>query len=258
MSWVKARGDRRHPPDSPPSTRSLRQWWPVTPSGTLAAMVEPISPKMFHESPGVGDWRVLSTGAATYFETGSFTKGVALTVRIAELAEAANHHPDVDLRYAGVLVRLLTHEVMPDGWLSGKDAALAAEISEAARELDITANPARVQQVQIAIDALDIQKVRPFWAAVLGYEFFLDEDVVDPGAFGPNVWFQHMDEPRPQRNRIHVDLYVPADQADARIQAALAAGGTIVRDNGPEWWTLADPEGNEVDVAPWPDIYDGR
>jgi 4a-hydroxytetrahydrobiopterin dehydratase len=37
----------------------------------------------------------------------------------------------------------------------------------------------------------------------------------------------------------------------------VAAGGTIVRDNGPEWWTLADPEGNEVDIAPWPDTWAG-
>ena len=53
------------------------------------------------------------------------------------------------------------------------------------------------------------------------------------------------------------DLYVPADQAQARIAAALAAGGTVVRDNGPQWWTLADPEGNEVDIAPWPDTWSG-
>lgn len=91
---------------------------------------------------------------------------------------------------------------------------------------------------------------------MLGYEPVGDEDATDPGAFGPNVWFQQMDAPRPQRNRIHIDLYVPADQAEARIEAARAAGGTVVRDNGPDWWTLADPEGNEVDVAPWPDLID--
>ena len=44
------------------------------------------------------------------------------------------------------------------------------------------------------------------------------------------------------------------DQAETRIAAAIDAGGRIVNDtHAPEWWTLADPEGNEVDVAPWPD-----
>jgi len=74
---------------------------------------------------------------------------------------------------------------------------------------------------------------------------------VDPHFEGPTIWFQQMDDPRPQRNRIHIDLYLPEDQAQARIQAAVAAGGRIVNDaHAPGWWTLADPEGNEVDVAP--------
>ena len=63
-----------------------------------------------------------------------------------------------------------------------------------------------------------------------------------------------MDAPRPQRNRIHVDVFVPHDEAEARVAAAIAAGGHIVADNAPEGWTLADAEGNEVDVAPWPDL----
>ena len=60
-----------------------------------------------------------------------------------------------------------------------------------------------------------------------------------------------MDVPRPQRNRIHINLYVPYDQAEPRIRAALAAGGHIVTDQfAPSWWVLADSEGNEVCVAP--------
>jgi 4a-hydroxytetrahydrobiopterin dehydratase len=59
-----------------------------------------------------------------------------------------------------------------------------------------------------------------------------------------------MDAPRPQRNRIHVDLWVPHDQAEARVAAAIAARGQLVSDaHAPEWWTLADAEGNEVDIA---------
>ena len=74
--------------------------------------------------------------------------------------------------------------------------------------------------------------------------------LVDPQFEGPTFWFQQLDAPRPQRNSIHIDLYLPEDQAEARIDAAVAAGGRIASDaHAPEWWTLADPEGNEVDVA---------
>jgi 4a-hydroxytetrahydrobiopterin dehydratase len=45
-------------------------------------------------------------------------------------------------------------------------------------------------------------------------------------------------------------VWVPYEQARARVDAALAAGGTMVYDYAaPSWWTLADPEGNEADVA---------
>ena len=49
---------------------------------------------------------------------------------------------------------------------------------------------------------------------------------------------------------IHVAIWVPYEQAQARIAAALAAGGRMVRDEfAPSWWTLADPAGNEADIA---------
>ena len=140
------------------------------------------------------------------------------------------------------------------GELTEADLALAGAISEAARELGATVDLTGLQTFQIAIDALVIPDVMPFWEAVLGYEPFGDA-LVDPDFEGPTFWFQQMDAPRPQRNRIHVDLYLPEDQAKARIDAAVAAGGRIVYDErAPLWWTLADPEGNEVDVAPWPDM----
>ena len=47
---------------------------------------------------------------------------------------------------------------------------------------------------------------------------------------------------------------MPHDQAEARVAAALAAGGHVVNDeNAPEYWALADAEGTEVDIASWPE-----
>ena len=140
------------------------------------------------------------------------------------------------------------------GELTEADLALAGAISSKASELGATVDFTGLQSYQVAIDALVILEVLPFWETVLGYERFGDA-LIDPHSEGPTFWFQQMDAPRPQRNRIHLDLYVPEDQARARVDAAIAAGGRIVyEDRAPLWWTLADPEGNEVDVASWPDM----
>lgn len=105
-------------------------------------MVERVSPQKFHESEGVEDWRASPSGAVTYFVTGSFAKGVELVNAIGRLADAANHHPDVDLRYPGVRVAMVTHEI---GGLSDRDVALARQISVSARELGISADPSSLR-----------------------------------------------------------------------------------------------------------------
>jgi len=214
-------------------------------------MIERISPRQFHEADGVEDWRVLGDGACTFFRTGSFAAGVALVDVIGRLADAADHHPDIDLRYGAVTVRLWTHEV--DG-LSERDVDLARQISAVACELGVPADPSAVQTVQVTIDALVGPEVMPFWRAVLGYQDRGDgaEDLIDPRGRGPSFWFQQMDAPRPQRNRIHIDVWVAHDQAEARIAAMIASGGYLVTDEkAPSWWVLADAEGNEACVATW-------
>ena len=217
-------------------------------------MVQAITVREFNDAVPGDEWHRAYGGATAYFATGSFATGVRFIDAIGELAEAANHHPDVDLRYAAVVVRLRTHEV--EG-LSERDAALAAQISDAARELGIRSQPAQIHTIQIAIDALDIGGVLPFWRSVLAYEQRGDHDLVDPRRLGPSVWFQQLDAPRPQRNRIHLDLALPRSQVERRIADALAAGGLVVSDEfAPHWWTLSDAEGNEIDLAPWVDDTD--
>jgi 4a-hydroxytetrahydrobiopterin dehydratase len=215
-------------------------------------MTETITPQKFHQAAGIEDWRVLTNVAHAHFRTGSFTEGVALVDAMGRLAEQAGHQPNVDLRPDGVTVRLTT--TTPDHffWLSDRDVELARQISAAARELGVAADPSSVQMVQVTIDALVHPEVMPFWRAVLGYRQLGDEDLLDPHSSGPPFWFQQMDRPRPHRNRIHIDVWVPHDQAEARVAAAIAAGGHLVSDeHAPAWWTLADAEGNEADVATW-------
>jgi len=212
-------------------------------------MPEWITARQFHEADGIEDWRVLANGVAAYFSTGSFATGVKFVAAIGALAVAADHEPDVDLRSSGLTVRLVGDEV---NGLRESDIALARQVSAAARTLGLPADPTAVQDVQVTIDALVGPAVRAFWRAALGYREAGDEDLLDPHSRGPSFWFQQMDAPRLQRNRIHVDIFVPHDQADARIAAAIAAGGHLVTDRyAPAWWVLADAEGNEACVATW-------
>jgi 4a-hydroxytetrahydrobiopterin dehydratase len=212
-------------------------------------MAERITPQQFHDSVGVDDWRVLWSVAFAVYRTGDFATGLKLVAEIGRLAEAAGHHPDLDLR-AGVLeVRLVTKAQWS---LTDLDLTLARQISAAAAALGVSADPGRTRTWEFAIDALDVDKVRAFWCAVLGYELAGDTDIADPDGLYPPVYVQQMDAMRTGRNRIHIDVGVPHDQAETRVAAALAAGGTVVNDRyAPMWWTLADPEGNEVDLATW-------
>jgi 4a-hydroxytetrahydrobiopterin dehydratase len=119
----------------------------------------------------------------------------------------------------------------------------------------LSADPSAVQSVLVIPGASATGEVMPFWRAVLGYESRRDSrdvDLVDPRGRGPAFWLERMDEPRPDGGgAIHVAIWVPPyKQAQARIAAALAAGGRMVRDEfAPSWWTPADAAGNEADIA---------
>lgn len=185
---------------------------------------------------------------ATY-RTDTFAAGVAFVSRVNELAEAANHHPDVDLRYSAVGISLVSHDV---GGLTTRDVNLAKQISALADELDIEADLGVSQVTEIGIDALDIPAVKPFWRAVMAYADDGRVALIDPLGIGPAIWFQQMDEPRPQRNRIHLDITVPHDVAEERLAAAVEAGGRLLDDRrAPAFWVLADPEGNEACICTW-------
>lgn len=212
-------------------------------------MAARITPKQFHDAEGVDDWRVLWSVAFAVFRTGDFASGMELVAEIGRLAQAAGHYPDLNLRPGALEVRLVTKEQWS---LTEHDLSLARQISAAARARGVPADPERTRTWEFALDALDVDKVRRFWCAVLGYEMVGDSDIADPDDLYPPVYVQQMDQMRTGRNRIHIDVGVPHDQAEARVAAALAAGGTLVSDRfAPMHWTLADPEGNEVDLATW-------
>jgi 4a-hydroxytetrahydrobiopterin dehydratase len=210
---------------------------------------------------GLG-WRYVLGLLRTTLPAGSLAQAADLAGRVTTACGAeADGRLWIDLRRNQLVLSLqspATATVTP------REVALARRISEVAGGLGLTTGagvgggaPRSVQVLEIAIDAMDIPAVRPFWKAVLAYvdepgRSGPEDPLVDPVGQGPAVWFQQMDAPRPQRNRIHLDVSVPHDEAQRRIQATLAAGGRLVYDaEAPAFWVLADPEGNEACITTW-------
>jgi 4a-hydroxytetrahydrobiopterin dehydratase len=209
---------------------------------------------------GLG-WRYLLGAVHARVRVGSLAQAAAVAERVAALADgSAAASVRADLRADQVIFTLQSPET---SWVTHREIELASQISTAVVGLGLITDAAigsaarSVQILEIAIDVLDIAAVRPFWKAVMGYrddpgESGAPNALIDPAGQGPAIWFQQMDEPRPQRNRIHFDVSVPHDEAAGRIAATLAAGGTLLSDaEAPSFWVLADAEGNEACVCTW-------
>ncbi len=198
---------------------------------------------------GLADWEWLVGAIEARYETGGFATGLELVNRIGAAAEEADHHPDLTLTWPLVHVRLVSHDA---GGVTSRDVAMARRISQIAAELGVTPTPEKLSKVEFGLDTSDVPAAVRFWSAVLGYDVDDDIAVVDPDGRQVELWFQESDSRDEARQRFHVDVSVPPDQAQARIEAALAAGGTFVSDDrAPAFTVLADPEGNKVCVCTW-------
>jgi 4a-hydroxytetrahydrobiopterin dehydratase len=201
---------------------------------------------------GLDDWRYLLGAVHATFAAPTFPAGAELVTAIAAAAERAAHHPDLELRYPGrVHVALTTHAA---GGVTTLDVELAREISTLATSVGATPAALSVQDLELALDTMDVDRIRPFWVAVLDYVVASDGSLYDPRRAGPPMWFQQMDTPRTERNRFHLDITVAHDVAEQRIAAAVAAGGRLVSDaHARAFWVLADADGNEACICTWQD-----
>ena len=199
-------------------------------------------------------WRLILGAIHTHVLAPSLMEATeAASLAVSAAGADGQGHLTVDIRGDRAVLQLQSAEV---GWVTGRDIRLAHRVSRALEARGLQPTPGTAQLLEIAIDALDIGLVRPFWKAVTGYTdepgSELQAALIDPSGRGPAIWFQQMDAPRPQRNRIHLDVDVPHEAARARIDAAIAAGGTLLSDRAaPAFWVLADPEGNEACICTW-------
>ncbi len=210
------------------------------------------------DAVGPHGWRYLLGELRTSVATGSLAAATeVVAAAVARCGDDADGHLRADVRADRALLILQSVDRAATTEL---DLTLAARISEAVAALGLRADASidgPLQLMELAIDALDIAAIRPFWQAVLGYVAEPGRDgptdaLVDPLRQGPALWFQQMDAPRPQRNRIHFDICVAHDAAADRLAAALAAGGVLVSAaSAPAFWVLADVEGNEACITTW-------
>jgi 4a-hydroxytetrahydrobiopterin dehydratase len=207
-------------------------------------------------------WRYVLGVVRTHVRVESLAQAADVAAHAAALCGPdADEHLWMDVRRDRVVLSL---QSLANGSVTPRDIELVHRISAAVSELGLRTDaeagggtPRSAQVLEIAIDALDIASIRPFWKAVMGYDDEAgasgpEDALVDPVRQGPAIWFQQMDAPREQRNRVHFDVSVPHDEAPHRIQAAIAAGGRLLSDAAaPAFWVLADVEGNEACVTTW-------
>lgn len=200
---------------------------------------------------GLDDWRLLLSGIRARFRTGDFATGLALVDRIGAAAEEAGHHPDISLTYPEVIVTLSSHDV--DG-ITSRDIDLAQQISGFAAEAGVSADVSGLTELEPGLDTSAPGPLGAFYAALLGADASSGEPV-DPSGQVPGLWFQSPPGPDDERGaelppldpeqRWHLDVWVPHDEGERRVQAVLDAGGTLVSDaEAPSYWVVADADGN--------------
>ena len=205
---------------------------------------------------GLG-WRYVLGEFRTEVLTGSLPLAADVAGRAAALPDVEGHLR-MDIRADRLLLSLQTAE---QAWVTTRDAELARQLSALAQEFRLTTRPGDERprtafrcwrsastRWTSPVSGRSGRRCSATWRArPEGWN-----GLVDPLGQGPAVWFQQMDAPRPQRNRIHLDVSVPHDEAPRRIEATLAAGGTVRSDaEAPAFWVLADPEGNEACITTW-------
>ena len=217
----------------------------------------PLTRRQISDAVAPLGWRLVLGAIYTEVLVPSMADAVAAASHaVATAGTDAARHLSADIRADRAVLRLCHTDT---GTVTGRDLELASEISRtlARRGFEMAVGRGAIQTVEVAIDALDIPAVRPFWQAITGYvnEPGTPDTAgghVDPFGRGPTIWFQQMDVSRAGRNRIHLDIDVPHGSARARIDAALAAGGTLLSDRAaPAFWVLADVEGNEACICTW-------
>lgn len=201
---------------------------------------------------GLPDWVVLHGGAVALFRVSSLVESSDLAAGLARIPGLEGSGAIFTTSEKSLSIRLSR-----DIWmLEEHHIELARAISMAASDHGAVADRSAVQEVQLAIAAKREDVDIDFWRAVLGYAPMAEDNAVDPLGHSSTVWMQEISDGKALRHAMHIDVSVAREHAEARLTAAIAAGGRIVADESPSHWTLSDRAGNRVCICAWPDRSD--
>lgn len=207
------------------------------------------------------DWRKLGQGLHARYLIGDFAAGLRFLTAVHE----AGARPQVTMGDGYVDLKLISDDAVyrdAEGtghiveWVTEADMDAARKITTIAAEQRLTADPASITTIELALDTAHAATIAPVWAALLtgGPEArgrgSVDDDIRDATGRVPILWFQRTDEHDTPRQRFHIDVWVAPEVAAQRIAAAVAAGGIVVDDRAaPAFTVIADQDGNKACVC---------
>jgi predicted enzyme related to lactoylglutathione lyase len=110
-------------------------------------------------------------------------------------------------------------------------------------------------KVGLVLDCADPDRLAAFWSSALGYTTLGGAGsyvlLVDEAKSRPKLLLQRVDEPKPGKNRMHLDI--ESDDVDGEVARLEGLGARRLEDpmeeHGSRWVVMADPEGNEFCVC---------
>lgn len=217
-------------------------------------MTHVTSAEALEQLPG---WTVVDGRLEISVRAEDFTQAIEFINRFTNFAEAQDHHPDFDVRYNTVRMRVVSHDV---GHLTNRDIRFATAVDVLIDEMQLKRQPEKITRTQLVLVSTDVSSIKPFWQAVLDFKQAKDDEdiLVDRSDVLPPLVFQQFTDSNADQEdvnisgafgRAHLDVFVPNELAAARVEAAVEAGGKLLNDiHAPVEWELSDADGNRAFV----------
>ncbi len=201
------------------------------------------------------DWTVVDGRLEISVRAKDFVQAIEFVNRFTNLAEAQDHHPDFEIRYNTIRMRVVSHDV---GGLTDRDLKFATSVNVLIDEMGLKRQPEKITRTQVVIVSANVEAIKPFWKAVFDFKDAKDDEhlLVDRSDVLPPIRFHELsnisvsegdENATPAPGNVHFEVFVPSSLAKDRLQAATEAGGKLLSEaDSTSLWELSDKDGNRV------------